>query len=271
MNTKNSEYFPHNWKSDNDYSIINANNIAIYKTSTFENDTVIKSDKVTFAKPVYVNNDIFLYGNSLQFDSLNKLKLNDGNYKDTMLYVDELNAVFTDEDYALEQDNVKELDMLGIQKPLSDLEKCSYFEKGKNYEVCKRKIWRALRKQDMSNAPICNCCCSPDTIVSNCVVSLIRSNNKPTQVLTLRGRDQTIYNINEESNNNDDDDFVQISLQKSENIKMAELRFFNKRKLTGTTDHDDGLVMILFNDDFDSNIMKYPNNLGIKSILLIIK
>ena len=182
-----------------------------------------------------------------------------------------MNAAFTDEDYALEQDDIAELNKLGIVKQSDDVGTCSYFDKEKDQSQCINKIWRSLRKKDVSNAPVCNCCCSPDTDATNCIVQLIKmdnSTNKDPYVLQLQRTGELLYNIVDETNQ---DYFIQISLQKSDNIKSCKLLFFNVEKRAGETDNRTGLVKIFFSDDFDGKIIEYPRNLSIRSIKLIIE
>jgi hypothetical protein len=259
----------HNWKSDNDYSLINANNLVVNGDVAFDNELVVKSDNVIFNNTTYFNNDIYLYGNSLKFDTLKDIKLNGDTYRDNLIYVNEFNKTFNDEEYATVQNDVDELNKLGIPPLPPALEECSYFNTGKDPKTCKDKIWRALGNLDSSTASVCNCCCSPETNGLFCIVQLIKSGDESPHVLELRGKGSVMYTIVDQSKQ---DNLVQISLQKTGNIKTVKLLFFNVIKTNNYDDNNsDGLVKIIFSDGFDSNIIEYPSSLGIKSIKLIIE
>ena len=235
----------------------------------FKDEVVFKNQKVSFQEPVYFNNDIYLYGNSLMFGqggSSNQLSMD--SYKDTRTHINALNNAFTDDDYALEQDDLDELRKIGLEKKAEANEECNYFDLNKDHQICANKIWRRLRSKDIEDAPVCNCCCSPDTDETNCIVQLIKSNNKDPYVLQLEAKGEILYKI---MNTGTQDDFVQISLQKSGNLQTCKLLFFNVEKMTGDTDNRTGLVKIMFNDEFDGNIIAYPKDLGIQSIKLIIE
>jgi hypothetical protein len=180
----------------------------------------------------------------------------------------QLNTAFTDDDYALEQDDMDELKKIGLEKKAEANEECNYFDLNKDHQMCANKIWRRLRSKDIEDAPVCNCCCSPDTDETNCMVQLIKSDNKDPYVLQLEAKGEILYKL---MNENTQDDFVQLSLQKSSNLQTCKLLFFNVEKMTGDTDNRTGLVKIMFNDEFDGNIIAYPKDLGIKSIKLIIE
>ena len=265
-NEKREQKNPYNWKSDDDYWRMNANNLKMNDHSEFEKEVVINGNDLIFNKSTYFNNDIYLNGNSLRFNTLDDTILNEEVYKSNMLYVNELNKVFSDEVYSLEQDNVEELKRVGLYKILPEKKQCNYFDKEKDYDACKEKIWRALRKKDLSPDPVCNCCCSPDTDVSTCIVQLIKSNGLEPTILQLRVKDEIIYNIVSTQNN----DYIwQIGLHKTDNIKTCKLMFFNKQKKRN--EDNSGLIKIIFQDEFNS-IMEFPNNIGeIKAIKLIIE
>ena len=237
-------------------------------TVTFDHEVVVNGGDVSFSEPVLFNNDIYLYGNSLKFKNMNKIELNAEKYKDNLLYVNELNKVFTDDDYALEQDDIDELDKLGIVKKEETTQECNYFDKNKDPTRCIDKIWRALRKKDVSTAPVCNCCCSPDTNPTNCIVQLIRSGERPVKTLQLRTKGEILYNIVDQRNK---DFFEQITLQKSTDISTSKLLMFNIEKRMGDTDNTTGLVKIMFSDEFDGKMIPFPRNTGIRSIKLIIE
>ena len=257
------------WKNDNKYNNLTAYNMNLNSNMIFKDEGVFKNQKVSFQEPVYFNNDIYLYGNSLMFGqggSSNQLSMD--SYKDTRTHINALNNAFTDDDYALEQDDLDELRKIGLEKKAEANEECNYFDLNKDHQICANKIWRRLRSKDIEDAPVCNCCCSPDTDETNCIVQLIKSNNKDPYVLQLEAKGEILYKI---MNTGTQDDFVQISLQKSGNLQTCKLLFFNVEKMTGDTDNRTGLVKIMFNDEFDGNIIAYPKDLGIQSIKLIIE
>ena len=257
------------WKNDNKYNNLTAYNMNLNSNMIFKDEVVFKNQKVSFQEPVYFNNDIYLYGNSLMFGqggSSNQLSMD--SYKDTRTHINALNNAFTDDDYALEQDDLDELRKIGLEKKAEANEECNYFDLNKDHQICANKIWRRLRSKDIEDAPVCNCCCSPDTDETNCIVQLIKSNNKDPYVLQLEAKGEILYKI---MNTGTQDDFVQISLQKSGNLQTCKLLFFNVEKMTGDTDNRTGLVKIMFNDEFDGNIIAYPKDLGIQSIKLIIE
>lgn len=257
------------WKNDNNYNNLTAYNMTLNSNMIFKDEVVFKNKNVSFQEPVYFNNDIYLYGNSLMFGqggSSNQLSMD--SYKDTTNYMKQLNTAFTDDDYILEQDDEDELRRIGLEKKVEANKECNYFDLNKDHQVCANKIWRRLRSKDIEDAPVCNCCCSPDTDETNCVVQLIKSDDKDPYVLQLEAKGEILYKI---MNTSIQDDFVQISLQKSSNLQTCKLLFFNVEKMTGDTDNKTGLVHIMFNDEFDANIIAYPKDLGIKSIKLIIE
>jgi hypothetical protein len=257
------------WKNDNNYNNLTGYNMNLNGNLIFNDEVVFKNQNVSFQEPVYFNNDIYLYGNSLMFGqggSSNQLSMD--SYKDTRTHINALNNAFTDDDYALEQDDLDELKRIGLEKKAEANEECNYFDLNKDHQSCANKIWRRLRSKDIEDAPVCNCCCSPDTDETNCIVQLIKSNNKDPYVLQLEAKGDILYKI---MNTGTQDDFVQISLQKSGNLQTCKLLFFNVEKMTGDTDNRTGLVKIMFNDEFDGNIIAYPKDLGIQSIKLIIE
>lgn len=267
INDKQKPNVPHNWKSDNDYWKIDANNLNLNEHTLFNKEVVLNSQRVQFNNPTYFNNDIYLHGNSLKFNTLKDIKMNEEVYKNNILYVNELNSVFSDEMYSLEQDDEEELNQIGLTKLFKDKQECDYFNKTKDDDSCKEKMWRALRKKEISPDPVCNCCCSPDSDLSNCIVQLIKSDNKDATVLQLKMKGHIIYSV---SNTQTNDDIIHISLQKSNDIKNCKLMFYNVEKKM-QDDDDEGLVRIMFQDEFEANIVEYPNGLGIKSIKLIIE
>lgn len=257
------------WKNDDKYNNFTAYNMNLNSNMIFKDEVVFKNQNVSFQEPVYFNNDIYLYGNSLMFGqggSSNQLSMD--SYKDTQTHINSLNNAFTDDDYALEQDDLDELRKIGLEKKAEANEECNYFDLNKDHQSCANKIWRRLRSKDIEDAPVCNCCCSPDTDETNCIVQLIKSNNKDPYLLQLEAKGEILYKI---MNTGTQDDFVQISLQKSGNLQTCKLLFFNVEKMTGDTDNRTGLVKIMFNDEFDGNIIAYPKDLGIQSIKLIIE
>lgn len=259
------------WKTDDSYSKLRAYNLHMNNEVIFDNEVVIKGKEVAFEKPVYFNNDIYLYGNSLKYNDENETNLTEKSYLESKRYINALNDAFTDEDYAVEQDDIDELKRLGIIKKTDDVGTCSYFNIKKDKQKCINKIWRSLRKKDVSNAPVCNCCCSPDTDATNCIVQLIKSKkatNKEPYILQLQGKGELLYNVVDTGN---EDHFIHISLQKSDNIKKCKLLFFNTVKVMGETDNRTGLVKVMFSDEFDGKIIKYPRNMDIESIKLIIE
>lgn len=267
-NDKRQSKSPHNWKSvdDDDYWRIHANNLNMNYHTKFANELVVRGENITFNGPAYFNNDIYLKGNSLQFNTLDNTKLNNEIFKNKILYVNELNKVFTDDMYSMEQDDIDELKRIGLDKISPMKKECNYFDKQKNYDACKETIWRALRKKEISPDPVCNCCCSPDTDVSTCIVQLIKANGKEPYTLQLRVKDEIIYNI---VNTQTNDDIVHISLQKTDNIKTCKLMFFNVEKKMN--EDNSGLVKIIFQDEFNS-IIEFPFDIGrIKAIKLVIE
>lgn len=260
----------HNWKSDSDYWKLNANNLNFKGHVRFDKEVVLKSDRVAFNNPTYFNNDIYLHGNSLKFNYLDKTKINSEVFTNNMMYVNELNTVFSDELYSIEQDSFEELANIGIKKQSYETEECNYFDKNKDQSSCKNTIWKALRKKEISADPVCNCCCSPDTDTSNCIVQLIKKSfNDEPYTLQLKTKDSIIYTMSRSGPIHDD--IVQISLHKSDDIKTCKLLFFKVEKRIGDDDSS-GLVKIIFQDDFNSNIIKFPDDVGrVLSIKLIIE
>ena len=259
------------WKTDNEYSKMHAYNLHMNNSVIFDDEVVLKGKEVSFQKPVFFTNDIYLYGNSLKFNDTKDTTLTEQSYIESKRYIDALNLAFSDEDYELEQDDISELRSLGLTKKTDDQAKCSYFNKEKDQAKCINKIWRRLRKKDVSNAPVCNCCCSPDTDATNCIVQLIKSDNrvnKEPYILQLQRKGELLYNITDQVN---EDYLVQISLQKSDDIQTCKLLFFNQEKRMGETDNRTGLVKMIFSDEFDGKIIEYPRKLEIKSIKLIIE
>lgn len=245
--------------------------------------SVVFSRELVFEEPVSVEStttrmfgdlnarsgDVFLHDSNLKFNTIDDTSLNTTSYVNGLKHVRDFNRQFTDTEYAVEQNDTTELERLGIANEVDEVAAvdvvCDYFEETKDMDTCRDKIWRMLRKQDVSPNGVCNCCCSPATNIANCLVILIRSGGKMPSKLQLKSGGEVIYNVDDSQ----DEDIVQISLQKTKHFSNANLLFFNRALTLGDTDNRTGLIKVMMKDEFEDNIVEFPVEMGVRSLKLI--
>lgn len=240
-----------------DYSVVHARDIQVKGYATFDSDASFHSKESTFNSDIYINNNIYLYGNNLHYHTLNNVKMNSALFSKGMKDVNRLNEVFSDEDYMMEE---------GLTSSNVDTEECAFEDSNIDNDKCASSIWDALREKKNASRSVCKCCCEPSMLEYKCVIKLIRNNNLPAIHMELSNKGSIVHNMVDVLNK---DNIIQIGLYQTDYIGDIKLLFYNKQKDTKKDDND-GLIYALFYDAFKEDIIAFPDIHNVKAIKLLI-